>query len=529
MHILAIDIGSYSVKYISSNVDRRKVSHQEMSEIVLRDFMADNPEQTLEEAQMLIVQDIIDTIARQDTRIIFQASPQIMTTRFLTLPVKSKKKADLMLPFQLEEDIPYSLSDIHYAYKLEAQKGQHTALVELTKEEIFENYFNHLKERNILPNVLSTETSVVENYFNINPVAGAFCCLDIGHTTTKAYFFYNSRLLATQITYIGGANINEMIAETYKIEMDEAIIYKHQSAFLLNTNQYDQVEAAQREFGVAMDRIFSPLIADFTRWRVGFKVNFGLALQNIFITGGSANIKNIAGYLSEKLEIKATVLDSFEKTESEKVDLNQKSKSKFFLANMMANGFKKKSRFINLLIGDFAQASSTEVPLHSFAFIGTRVVAASLILFVSLFVERFFIEQDIKNVNGKIASVVKTPDLQIPARLRRSAATNPKPVLDALTKKQRSVRQEISTIQAAVEIKALAPLVTVSQIAASSTGATLVDFSVSDTNEIKAVFSSESAEEIKNLKAAFERSSLSDVQTSVDDKALQLTVTAFGN
>src|SRR5690606_6507160 len=114
MHILAIDIGSYSVKYISSNVDRRKVSHQEMSEIVLRDFMADNPEQTLEEAQMLIVQDIIDTIARQDTRIIFQASPQIMTTRFLTLPVKSKKKADLMLPFQLEEDIPYSLSDIHY-------------------------------------------------------------------------------------------------------------------------------------------------------------------------------------------------------------------------------------------------------------------------------------------------------------------------------------------------------------------------------------------------------------------------------
>lgn len=529
MHILAIDIGSYSVKYISSNVDRRKVSHQEMSEIVLRDFMADNPEQTQEEAQMMIVQDIIDTIARQDTRIIFQTNPQIMTTRFLTLPVKSKKKADLMLPFQLEEDIPYPLNDIHYAYKLESQKNQHIALVELTKEELFESFYNNLRERNILPNVLSTETSIIENYFHLNPVQGPFCCLDVGHTTTKAYFFYNSRLLSTHITYVGGSNVNEMIAETYKIEMDEAIIYKHQSAFLLNSSQYDQVEAAQREFAVAMDRIFSPLVADFTRWRVGFKVNFGLTLQNVFVTGGSANIKNIAGYLTEKLEVKVTTLDSFDKTETEKVDLNPKSRTKFFLPNMMANGFKKKSRFINLLIGNFAQASSTEVPLHSFAFIGTRVLAASLVLVVSLFVERFFIEQDIKNVNGKISSVVKNPDLQVPARLRRSAATNPKPVLDALTKKQRSVRQEISTIQAAVDIKALAPLVTVSQIAASSTGATLVDFSVSDTNEIKAVFTSESAEEIKSLKAAFERSSLSDVQTSVDDKTLQLTVTAFGN
>lgn len=529
MHILAIDIGSYSVKYISSNVDRKKVGHVDMSEIVLRDFMTDHVELSLEEAQTMIVQDIIESIARQDTRVIFQANSQIMTTRFLTLPVKSKKKADLMLPFQLEEDIPYALNDIHYAYKMEAQKNQHIALVELSKEELFEALYNNLRDKGILPGVLTTETSAVENYFNQTSIAGPFCCIDIGHTTTKAYFFYNSRLLSTHVSYIGGANVNEMIAETYKIEMDEAIIYKHQSAFLLNTNQYESVETAQREFAAAMDRVFSPLVADFTRWRVGFKVNFGLAVQNVFLCGGSANIKNIASYLTEKLEVKVSTLDSFDKTENEKIDLNQKSKSKFALTNMMAVGFKKKARFINLLTGDFAQASSAEVPLHSFAFIGTRVAAASLVLMISLFVERFFIQKDITDLNGKISSVIKNQELQVPARLRRSVATNPKPVLDALTKKQRSVRQEISTLQAAVQIKALAPLVTVSQIAASSTGATLIHFTSSDTNEIKAVFTSESADEITELKAAFERSSLSDVQTAVDDKKLQLTVTAFGN
>lgn len=127
MHVLAIDVGSYSVKYISSFVDKRKVSHVEMSEVIVHDYLTDREGMTFLEAQIRIVQEIIGSVARPDTRILFQADHEIMTTRFLTLPVKSKKKADLMLPFQLEEDIPFALSEIHYSYRMEAQKSQHVA------------------------------------------------------------------------------------------------------------------------------------------------------------------------------------------------------------------------------------------------------------------------------------------------------------------------------------------------------------------------------------------------------------------
>ena len=138
MHVLAIDIGSYSVKYISSFVEKRRVNHVEMSEIILLDYMSDHTELSPNEAKAAIVQDIIDTNARVDTRILYQADNEIMTTRFLTLPVKSKKKADLMLPFQLEEDIPFALSEIHYAYRMEPAKTQHFALVGLLREKDFE-------------------------------------------------------------------------------------------------------------------------------------------------------------------------------------------------------------------------------------------------------------------------------------------------------------------------------------------------------------------------------------------------------
>ena len=528
MHILAIDIGTYSVKYISSFVDKRKVSHVDMSEIIVRDYLNDHDELTEEKAQAAIVQEIIDSTARPDTKIIYQVNNQILTTRFLTLPVKSKKKADLMLPFQLEEDIPYSLSEIHFAYRMEAQKTQHTAIVELVRKNIFEEYYNLYREKNILPNILTTESSSVENYFNQTPMAGPFCVLDIGHKTTKAYFFYNSRLLMTHTSYIGGHHINEMIAENYKIEPDEAIFYKHQNAFLLTSAQFDEVDPQQRDFAMAMDRVFAPLVSDFSRWKVGFKVNFGLSLQHVFVCGGTANIKNIANYLTEKWDTKVSLLESFDKVEAEKVDLNPKNKSKFALANMMTIGFKKKNRFINLLTGQFAQASSSEMPLHSFAFIGVRVVAATLIFAVSLFAERFFTERDIKTVNTRINSLTKNEELMIPGRLRRQITQNPKPVYDMLVKTQRGVRQEISTLQAAVEIQALSPLVTVSQIAASSQ-ATLVEFKSNDLKEITAVFSAENMDELNNLKNMFERSNLGDVTASLDQAKLQLTITAIGN
>ncbi len=528
MHILAIDVGSYSIKYLSSFVDRRKIAHADMSEIILQDYMADHPDLTREESVAAILQDVIDSTARPDTRIIYQADHHLMTTRFLTMPVKSKKKAELMLAFQLEEDIPYALNEIHYAYRIEGQKTQHTAMVELVRESVFEPYYNALRDRNILPTVLSTEPSIVENFLNLNPIAGPVCVLDIGHKTTKAYFFYNSRLLVTHLSYFGGQHINEMIAETYKIEADEAIIYKHQNAFLLTSAQYSEVEDVQRDFASSMDKVFGPFIGDFLRWKIGFKVNFGLSLQHVFLCGGTANIKNIANYLTEKWDTKVTLLESFGKVEAEKVDITAKNKSKFALVNMMVVGFRRKNRFINLLSGRFAQASSSEVPLQSFAFIGVRVGAAAMVLALSLFAERLFIERDIAFVNRKMGEVFKNSELAIPGRLRRSASTNPKPVFDALVKKQRDVRQEISTLQAAVEIKALAPLVTVSQIAAGAEGVTLIDFRTTDIGEITAVFSANAEKELTTLKGLFDRSSLSDVKTTVDATKLQLTVTAIG-
>lgn len=529
MHILAIDIGSYSIKYTSSFIDRRKISHVDMSEVIISDYLEDHPGMPVREAQLNIVQDILANTARPDSRVIYQVDEEMMTTRFLELPVKSKKKADLMLPFQLEEDIPYALSEIHYAYRLDGNKSTHSAMVELIRESDFEPYYNLLRERDILPTVLTTEASAIENYFHLNAIAGPFCVVNIGHKTTRAYFFYNSRLLATHVSYVGGEDVNEMISETYKIDPTEAIIYKHQNAFFLTANQYDEVDEAQREFASSMDKVFQSLTSDFSRWRIGFKVNFNLSVGHVFLCGGTANIKNIANYLTEKWDTKVTLLESFDKVESEKVDTNAKNKNKFALVNMMSQGFKRKQRFINLLTGRFAQASLTEIPLHSMAFIGVRVAAIMVLFALSFLIERFFIQRDIVALNAKITNVMKADELSIPPRLRRQLTTNPRPILDSLNKRSRSVKQEISTLQAAVEIKALSPLVTISQIVANFPNVTMTRFTNDAGGAVTAQFEAEDVKDLKSLQTALEGGRLAEVKTQLEESAKKLNLTAQGN
>ena len=147
------------------------------------------------------------------------------------------------------------------------------------------------------------------------------------------------------------------------------------------------------------------------------------------------------------------------------------------------------------------------------------------LLMISLLVERLFIEKDIQYLNNKITNLMKNDSLEISGRERRAIATNPKPVFDSLLKRQRTVRQEISTLQSAIEIESLSPLVTLNQVALGAQ-ATLTHFSVSDLGDIKATFVAESVEELNSLRTRFERSNLNDLKVQLDESKLQLDLTA---
>ena len=94
-----------------------------------------------------------------------------------------------------------------------------------------------------------------------------------------------------------------------------------------------------------------------------------------------------------------------------------------------------------------------------------------------------------------------------------------------LAKRGRSIRQQISTLQASRHIQALAPLV---QIGNSIIGqdVTLTDFQVTEDKEIKATFLGGSVDELQKLAPKLQALSFSNIQVNIDETAKRLVMTA---
>ena len=526
MNVLSIDVGSYSIKYFESILDKKRLQHVAASEVLISEILENHPEiSTFEEAGLIGLIQIVQERAKPDSKIICHVPSHFVTTRFLTLPVKSAKKAEMMVPFQLEEDIPFSLNECHVAFKVEVQKSQSLALVGVTKLPEIEPYIEKLKSQNIILQVLTTEPSIFDAYYFLNSVAGPFCVLDLGHESSKGYFFYNSKLFSTHLSSLGGAHINSAIAETYHLSPAEAQEYKHQNAFVLTSSQLTTVDPNQKEFALLMDQVLNTMISDFSRWELGFRVNFGVRVAQVFITGGTSSLKNIAPYLTEKFGIKVSILETFENIQTEKIGMTVAQKSRFTIANMMVISLRAKNRLINILTGRFAQNQTLDLPLHSYAFIGVRVASIALLAVIFLVIESFFLKSDIKVINSKLTEVLKNQTLAIPKRIARQVTQNPKAVLEKLTSIQKSVRQQISTLQSANQIQALSPLVKISAITVGSS-AYLAELNVTDNGEITGRFEAGEIKELQYLQDKIQSVDLNNLQATLDEVNLSLTFTA---
>ena len=259
---IAINIGSYSVKFLNFQIDRKKVTYLSSKEVLLdSDEYNIQEEDIVLDLQMNIIHQYL-TEVDEDYRAILNASNEIITERFLELPIKNKKKAQLMLPFQLEEDIPFSLSECQIGSTIEQTATGSKAMVNIIKHDLLRPLFSKINDYKIQPKVLTSEISAIESYIKRTTeiLPQSFCILDIGHGTTHAYFFMDGQLKSTHTSYVAGFAINEAISKNYNISLEEAAIYKHQNCYFLSSEQYAQVNENQRVFATMMDEVFSSLI-----------------------------------------------------------------------------------------------------------------------------------------------------------------------------------------------------------------------------------------------------------------------------
>lgn len=517
MKILAIDPGSYSIKFLEMSTDRKGLKLIEQTEIVIRTIKNQVPlDLPLHFTQLEVIKSFLAT-KKSDSKILIQMPSEMLTSRFLQLPINSRKKAELMIPFQLEEEIPHGPGNSHYAVSLRKKGQGFRATVHVAGLKFFDEYYKAMNERNIVPHFLTTELGLVENFqetwsilkqqnqtdLSVKEGYNSYALIDIGHETTKGYFVENNEVVSSHISRYAGKHITESLTSTYNISEEEAEDYKHQNSFFLTEMQYSEVEKEQAEFAKIMKQSIWPLIQEIRRWEIGHRVKYGRAIEVIYITGGSSRIKNIANFLTQNLKMKVVSLSNSGPMFAIDFPMDEDQRQIYWSCYIMGKAITLKLPISNLLQGPYSKNFSSGLPLHSIAFLSLRTAMIASIVVCALLIERAILTTERNQLYLQTSKILKSPQLAMPNKEIRNLKLKPELVLKEVKSKGLELDKEVKLVVGKSQVNGLRPLIFLSKNLGSNLNADL-DKITFDGKHIKGQFSSNIKEELAMIKNKLE-------------------------
>ncbi len=463
MDVLVIIPGSYSVKFHHYEIKDGQLEILNAEEVTLfstqDDFSSRNTDD--EEMQNYIVSSYMERTQFRGKSISIFPSKKL-TARMFELPVAQRKKAIAMIPFQLEETIPFVLTDVVYGSTLEKEANHTRVNIQMTQMDQFIDYYMELQMHNIVPAALTTELSIINNYIQDIEIFAPYCILDIGHKGTNAYFINKKKIATTHYSDIAGHILDEVIASSYQISLREASEYKHQNAFFLTESQYDDVDADQREFALLMKTTLQPLINEFRRWEIGFRSQYGNKVKKILLMGGSGRMKNINNFLTQHLGTEIEMLDTQKLTPHIFASpLPPTALYTYSLNTMAILSEIEEKPLINFLQGPYSSKFTNNISIHSTVFIFSRVCFLSFLIILGLLLERFIsLNPQEKALHKKLSTALKTnKELNINENQIRLLKRSPEKILNILEKSNQTLRKELKSIKSASIKDAFVPLV----------------------------------------------------------------------
>ncbi|CAM9944559.1 unnamed protein product [Chrysoparadoxa australica] len=520
MKYLAIDLGSYSVKTMLIKLERKQIELLDIGEFVLDELKEElDPEGTTRSLHRILVQNIVPEDFEGKT--IFQLPNHLITSRHLNLPITQRKKVEMMIPFQLDENLPFSTMDSQF-FSQQLRKGDSTSiLVNVTKRPELSDFFHNYEMYDCLPTVLTSELSVIHAQALNKNINGPIAILDIGHTSSKCYLIYENEVVSHHFSSCAGSTIDEVISHTYQIPLKEAVLYKHQNCFLLTDGQYEGVTTEQKEFALLMKKTITPLVLDLKRWLLGFRVKYGIPIENIYLTGGSTNIHNIGNFFAQQTGVKTDFLSMGESLiDSE--ELLSGSEGKFFMSGLMGLNLVGKNKPGNFLTGDYSTGSNLSLPLHSVGFYFSRAGIMALVLSLLLGVDAILQQSRADKVDKLLKTLVKRKELGLNPAEQRGYKNRLDKMETKLLKENKKIEDEVSTLLSATKKTGIPSLEKIFDLFSAKSGIELSEFTATS-KETSGTIKVKNNQELKNIQEILQSSGFGNLKTKIVGNSLNFS------
>lgn len=383
---VGIDIGSFSIKVVEIDATVRPFQVTQFKEFQLS--LDPNKDRKIEVIDILRkLAALYDGIPVHYT---FSVPDWKTSIRKKIFPFKERHKILKSLPFELEDDIPFSPEDSVFEAKISRYLGPLTEVLAVAcPVDYVAEKVQLAKDMGIDLGILSVDglalSNIESNWWepplqietppedptdedddseaSRGPVKPMEVHLHIGHSGTVILFYVESILTAVRNIDWGGIELAEGLSKKYQMHFVEASKEIQKKAFLLTDNEGASKD--QIVFSETLKESLSPMIHSLKLKIVEVEAEFNTRLEQGKFSGGVAQLKNLGPHLTQCFEIPFNRFNLSKNLPSINVDQNLQFETISPVAVALAiEGIKKpRNPAINLLKGEFSQQSQGFKPV----------------------------------------------------------------------------------------------------------------------------------------------------------------------
>jgi type IV pilus assembly protein PilM len=390
--VIGLDIGSYSIKAVEivNSFKSYQITNFYELEMPYRDDVEKNVvlAQTLEQL-------FKDNDAQAD-RILTAMPGQYISSRIISVGFTDPRKIALSILSEVEDAVPFNLDEMIVDQQIlgPGTEGKTNVMVVMTRKTFLKSFLDHLSRVNIDPKLVDVDSLSFYNlapYMRLDPDE-CVAMVDIGHEKTSVCIVQNGQLKMFRSINIGGAYLTEFLARDFEMTVPEAQETKHRvSRIICEADQGQGLAGKDKLVAERMTLACNAIVKDLGRTLYAFKTWDRTKISRIFLSGGSARIKNMDMYLSEQLGI-PVVLNHLDATEL-KIDESLAEKA-LVMPQSVAIGMRsvvsaKKHSQINLRKGEFAYVQNYAQIMRVGKIVAQVLSLAAILLLVSYSVRSF--------------------------------------------------------------------------------------------------------------------------------------------
>ncbi|MEI7436785.1 MAG: type IV pilus assembly protein PilM [bacterium] len=241
---------------------------------------------------------------------------QVVFPRYVKLPPTTPDKVGQMVRYEAQQNVPFPMDEVVWDYQLIGQEGSGDLSVMLVavKTDIVENLTTCIEAAGLETERVDVSPMALYNVvrYNYGGLNGCTMVLDMGARATNVVFVEGGRIFSRSIPVAGIAITKELMKE-FELSFDDAEQLKLSHAFVGLGGAYEgpDVGVADRTSKIVRN-VMTRMHAEINR-----TINFyrsqqgGSAPAMVLLAGGTAQIRNTATFLRDKLKTEVDYINPF--------------------------------------------------------------------------------------------------------------------------------------------------------------------------------------------------------------------------